>query len=541
MMRHLSTALIAVAFFTLWCGLFHTTHLVNENPRWYDDRSIYDIATDLDMHDGDWVQVLKAHDNVWGHQRFMPGSTLFGVISVALFGPSFTAQYWLSIFMGATSSFLLYLFLRQISVSKALSFFFPCLMLLGAPSEGYLQLARTEPWGVFLLSIVVVLMPFIIHKRNTWLHVPFTILFFFLAVLTAVMKESFLLILPALGILYLFLAYTIEADTSWRDILKRNWQIPAGLCSIFVGCLLIAKYRISAPQVNVVGPDLMERATAFFYTTSVVLQKKDVLLALFGLILLFFCYWWQTQSSRNAFIKAVYTAIPAAMILFVVVLPQALLHSNLGMQSGRYWIPATFGTAFCCVWVCHEGLKRFPQIFRFQVALIILYALVLGWRSYWIGSLISRNRADNAQFLLSLTDKTQAGHDILFVVGDHNRGFLEVLLTAQAYLRLHSHCRNIYIVGGKMESALMGSPLRPCDDYRIHESLDVSVNPDVDWDWLDVVLVPRSREEAFLRANPKLLHTGEWTRSERELRSASWFFPILYVRSHADHSNNTSE
>lgn len=530
MKRYFFPLIIALSYLSLWAGLFYACGFVNQNPRWNDDRTIYEIEMDIAAHDGDWLKVFQVYEAKWASRRFMSGSVLIGTATLAIVGTDFVALYWINILQATFSSFLLYSFLRHLHVPHLLCFLFPSLVLLGVPSEAYLQLMRSEPSCMLLLSVLIWLMPIQIRSTDAKQKIVLTVALFIFAIMTGFMKESFLLCLPPLSLLYLFIKHYTTPTQSWRTSLYSSWKIIAGLCLVFFTLLTIAKLRIVSPQLEVVAPSCTQVISRVITTAINFMRKKDLLITVGSAGLLLLCFWRKEGSLGTAIKSTILLTLPLLLLLFSFLAPHAALHANLALGNGRYWLPFTFSTAFCCIWLCHEGLKRFPRAFLISLALIILYTLVLGWRSYQLGLYFSKERNSNGHFLEYLKQASEPKQNMIFVTGPESVSYETILSTSAGYLRLHGDIGKVTIVGSRIEPAWMNSNLREQHGYSNQIDLRISTEDQKTWNQTGLILIPKTREMDFINANPGLFSPDEWRREEYERISESIFEAILYIR-----------
>jgi hypothetical protein len=277
--------------------------------------------------------------------RFRPVNQFFDVCLPLILGPRPLLWHALSLLLAIAVTVLLYAAALVLWRSPAAAAVFALVTMLApdpGPAAAWYRLGPKEAWGMLLLAGALLLM---VKRRDLWAFV--------LVALMALSKESFLLLVPAL--------FAVRVWLGPRDRKTlRNLAIAHGLL-FAIGCVGILVVMKSAGahsyggQSMAVGPKAIAATLLrdLAFTPSLAVWFVPVLLA-----------WW-----RRRRIELVH------LVLFALwVGPQYLLYGTRGGFWDHYWLPCAvaFAAANAAAVAALEGERWW---YRAALAVFAVWAI----------------------------------------------------------------------------------------------------------------------------------------------------------------------
>lgn len=285
--------------------------------------------------------------------RFRPVNQIFDVIGPVVLGPRPFVWHALSVLLATAVAALLFFVGNRVFNSPAAGAVFALVTLLApdpGPTAAWYRLGPKEAWGMLLLSGALAMMVLGRSERVTLL----------LVAMTAYSKESFLLLVPAL----LGVRIWLEARTSGVTItaaLYRLRGVAIAYAALFViGMTALFMAAKSAGVQSYGGHSLATSPT-------------KIVSVLFGDIL-------RAPALAVWFIPVVLVLFIARPTLFELslflawVVPQYVLHATRGGFWDHYWLPCVVAFAAANA-VASAVLPGRVPLFRLALAVFVLWTI----------------------------------------------------------------------------------------------------------------------------------------------------------------------
>lgn len=350
--RFRENAGVFVFFLFFWFLLFIISGSLFSGYHLADDHEVLRMSRDLAQEGGVLVQAKKWIDVDFSvAHRFKPFYYLHRVMEACIFGPRFFLWLVYTGFLGVLTSFLLYLFARELGFSLAESLLLPLLALVGKQGVVWWSLGPQETIGMTMLAVALMCMVHMVcakRKRGLW-----TSFFVMFAVLMSLSKESFIVFLPVLAFWLLCLERE-KGERRWREIFKRN---TASL--LLLGFIFLAEISFIYRYVGVGGYSSgaggLEGFVPLSYLKMAVMMMLSASSVGYGLIFIIGVFLLLSMSkpeSETVFARGAHflSDFRSPLILFVLMVgPQCVLYARSGFY-GRYLLPLLFGYAVLLVY-----------------------------------------------------------------------------------------------------------------------------------------------------------------------------------------------
>ncbi len=308
------------------------------------------------------------------NKRFRPLWVLSTLSTVAIFGVGLLEINLYTILLCIFTAFLLYKSCRNIGINVFLSILFSLVTLIGPATVMYIRRVDAEIHGMLLLSLSFYFMTkvLIADKR----YALFKVLFVLFLILSAMMKESFLLVIPSMVFLYILL-YSDKQSLSLFSSFKKNFVVVFILLSYFLIHILMLVSFVGMDKHNYAGVEVTKfsfKTVGDFVNTA--LSSGIFLLVIVSLGLLLDHEHLRVNSNKQDLtrFRARILGILTFLLLFVV--PQLFLYYRVGFEN-RYYLPYLMGYSFALIVLSDTILKSkiIPKISKY-VFTILLVALV---------------------------------------------------------------------------------------------------------------------------------------------------------------------
>ncbi|MEG4588741.1 hypothetical protein QUA54_26505 [Microcoleus sp. MOSTC5] len=423
-------------FILFWFFILSASGSFFSGYHFTDDHEITHINYNFTVQKIDIFQVSSQ----WIHNdlltgRFRPFYYVHRILETRLLGVNFGWWSFYTGMLGVLTSFFLFIFGQMIrfSISEALLFSF--LTTLGAQSAIWWQLGPAETIGTFLLAAALVFAALSeISSKYTNLSES---LFIFLVLIMSLSKESFILVIPALGLIKVWLSYHLKT-LAWHESLKKN-SLSIFILGLFftVELLLVKIYIGLTPEIGYAGLE------GFSISRTITATQN---LSQAG-------YWWIILASLIAIrltIKPPYYQslrqilnilyFPIVLLLLVSV-PQVLLYAKSGIVQ-RYILPGILGYVFLIISL-YNYLNKIYKLAAKLILLLIVIALSFNLSVVWDAAHTFGLEGKSTNALLrTIEAKTQVNDPILIVSNPHLS--YEWSFSIKKYLNYVSNRNNLY-------------------------------------------------------------------------------------------------
>ncbi len=420
----------------LWFLIFITSGSLFSGYHFTDDHEIAHINYNLTVEK---LGVFKVSSQ-WIHNdllsgRFRPFYYIHRILQTRLLGINFPLWSLYTGMLGVFTTFFLFMFGRSIYFSIREALLFSFLITLGAQSAVWWQLGPAETIGTFLLAAALVFAA--LSERATKFKILYEFLCVFLVLIMSLSKESFILVIPAIALIKIWLPHHLKT-LSWHESLKKNSVFISILCCFFLAELLLVKFYIGpTPEIGYAGVD-------GFNIPSIIKATQNLSQA---------GYWWIILASFIGIrltIKPPYSqSLPQILnvlsfpitLLFLVAVPQILLYAKSGIVQ-RYILPGILGYAFLIITLYNYLNKNYQvaaKLILFLIVITLSLNLTVAWDAAHTFGL--EGKSTNA-LLRTIEAKTQVNDTILIVSNPHLS--YEWSFSIKKYLNYVSNRNNLY-------------------------------------------------------------------------------------------------
>lgn len=333
-------------FFVFWFGLLSISGSLFSGFHFTDDHQIIVYSETMKTSGAVSTALNWVADDAKSIGRFLPVYYVHRMLQIKFFGSEFlTWAVYDGLIATLASSFMSF-FMLVAGFTLLEAILLPCLLFFGFQSGIWWRFGTAETIGMLIMSIML-LMAAKGAKQKGLLS---DIVFIALGVLLMLTKEPFILFIPALVFLKVWLAKK-EKRSGWPGALKREAVPAAALLAVAAIELLFIKFFLGTTGVGYAGYEGFKAApflsalVNYLYASAAWLVPAAFALALSVL----------PREKRS------WDDIFAVFALFVLsVLPQALLHAKSGV-SERYLLPGVFGVVFAALYffrLVREGLSH---------------------------------------------------------------------------------------------------------------------------------------------------------------------------------------
>lgn len=365
----------SILFFILfWIGLLIFTGNIPSHYHFIDDHQIITLNKQLNNSGVISVAIKSVKDD---HLfRLRPLFSVHYVFLTKLFGMNITAWSVYFAILGVLTSFFLFKFLSILNFTFIQSILFSLLTLTGVQSVIWYQFADAENLGMFFLSLSLLFLAKSIYSEK---YILFYKIFFILSLLlSALCKESFILMIPAVLFLYLW-QYSKKKSLTILKSVKDNLAVTVIPLLAVISLLFIIVFFIGIDKTGQTGVDnkimSLKFLREFFYTLR---YSTYFLIILFGIFILidFKISGSEKILSKDFFLKIVNEFLSITILFFLIIIPQFTLYYKSGMRD-RYFLPFIIGFSFFIIFLIKKiydsnSISVFVKYLFLSLTIIIL-------------------------------------------------------------------------------------------------------------------------------------------------------------------------
>lgn len=269
--------------------------------------------------------------------RFLPVYYIHRLLQVKFFGADFFIWGLYDGLMVWAGSFLLSAAFLVLGFTLFEALLLPLLAFLGFQSAVWWKFGTAETIGMPMLAALVLLSALGARRRSLLIDAAFILI----AIVLMLTKESFLVFIPAILFLKVWLEKK-ESGKGWLTAAKLNSLPVLVLLAWLGGQLLFIKFYVKSTGIGYAGyygfhvvPFIRALESYLFLTQAWVIPA--------GLALA-----WSGWPDKGR--KFVAELFPLFVFMAFALLPQALLHAKSGVYE-RYLFPGAFAAAFAAVFL----------------------------------------------------------------------------------------------------------------------------------------------------------------------------------------------
>ena len=306
----------------------------------------YFIKWKQDLSEMSWMKCLINHIGEETGSRFRPAWHLNIFLSALLFGDNMLLQGFRQIFLNIITAFLIYWLGRRIRWTHGESLLFAGISLIGTQSAVFYQTLAIETPAliIFLLSwhfIISYLNSNERYKKIVW-YAGFIIF----SLLAALMKENFILALPASYVFYC-MQYNEKYPAGFYKTITHTLKTGVFLSLATLVCLWAVFKFTGSNDSGYAGVSL---STGIF----TYLKSAIYLYGLSGCILAFGGFLYLYLQNKKTFLGE--SLFPVLLFLAITV-PQIIIYGKSNIID-RYLIPAITGCAYFSLYIYRELRKQ---------------------------------------------------------------------------------------------------------------------------------------------------------------------------------------
>lgn len=363
-------------FLLMWFGILTLTGTLFSGYHFMDDHGIFkesqDVAHTTILRE---VNIFKRNLTA-STMRFRPFYWFHRRMMLAVMGTDFIALSIYVGFLAVLTSFFLFLFMRKTGFSTLESVLFVCLTLLGEQAAVWWKLGPAETPGMLMLSLALLFLALSVFAERK--KILYNILYVIFTILASWTKENFILMIPALIFLKLWLTCQKEKKPSFSSCLRVE-NIFTGLVLLLVCAVELIHILRNVGTTGVVYAGYEGFTVAKFLKTLMQITMSThgwvilIQLALIGIVF----YVKSKKQKITALLIPLPTLLWPVILAGLIVVPQVALYMKSGIQE-RYLLPGIIGYTFLMV-----------ELLRY-VRLNVLLSRELKWKAKekWPGMIV---------------------------------------------------------------------------------------------------------------------------------------------------------
>lgn len=489
--------LSVLTFFSfLWGTFFLCTGTLLSGFHFVDDHLIILLEKSLSEKGlfSTIINYLSADFNI----RFRPIWYTHFILETKLFGSNF---FLWSLYTGALAvftSFFLFQFAVKTGLSRFYAFAFSFLSLVGLQSEIWWRTQANESIALFLFSIALFFQAKIIFEKSSLRNRLFYIIFIFLSSLS---KESFVLMIPGLFFLHLWL-YTLYSGCSFIQSIKCNFWLGLVLFAIFfleMGTILLF---VGSTKIGYAGIDpntgLEARIISIMNTYKSSIFLFFFLVWLMGNFFYVAAYFKGKNPKKDELLKKYF--LPQLLIFVLLILPQHILYAKSGLAQ-RYLIPLMIWYSFLLCFFLNYFSKNIivkPYIKGIITITIVLLQAIVFRHSVLHAGVYAKDGRDANLLLGEVISKTHPSDSILFVLDSYQN--FELSISIETYLKLIGNKENLLFdlfYNSKENDAFKIELINTC--LKLHQQSIITENFNINS--LSCIVLNPGLFESFLKKN----------------------------------------
>jgi hypothetical protein len=257
--------------------------------------------------------------------RFRPLYWLLKAIQIGLFGDNLFLHSVFTMALGTSSNYLLFSAGLRVGLKPMQSLICSLLILAGYQTSIWWMLGPAENFGVFTLCIGVHQLAIYCDKGR----LVNKILFFVQLVLASLIKESFLILIPAALLCSLVVDYKKNSQNLALTV-KSNFLAIGITMTFFFMVLYIIIFKIGSNSISYARIDQTWNFTSYLQSFKFLIFDKTLWMVLISLAV--------PVLSANRKKEALNRALGCLFLLVLFIVPQGVLYAKSGFVS-RYLQP----------------------------------------------------------------------------------------------------------------------------------------------------------------------------------------------------------
>lgn len=364
---------VFIIFFLFWFGLFYFTGHLDSDYHLIDDHQVITLNERLETYS--LPHVIKEYSELDGKSRFRFLFPVQRVVMTKILGTNFKLWSLYIALLGVFTSFFLYKFCRITGFTAVQSFIFSLLTLTGVQAAAWYQPADAENLGMFFLSLTLLFAAKSIFtdKRNSLYKLCLAASM----ILMSLSKESFILMIPAVLFLYIWL-YDKKYNLGLIEAVKVNKYLVSIPVFIMSGLLIYIIFFVGIDPTGQTGIDSRIFSLLFIREFIFTMRHYTIfLIILFGMLILLDHDAKDTKNFKTIFPgKLLKDFLNVTILFLLIIIPQYILYYKSGMRD-RYFLPFVVGFSFFTIYLLKlifdsQNITRFVKYLHFSMILFLL-------------------------------------------------------------------------------------------------------------------------------------------------------------------------
>lgn len=414
-------------FLTIWAIILIYSGSINSGYHLTDNHELLRINKTL--QNNSFFETLKIfiRSNIFDQGRFFPFIYIFRVTFVKVFGISFLSFSIIHFLFALFSSYFLFRFLIIQNFDFRLALVFPLLTLLGEQAAVWYRLGTGESLGMMIFSISLISMIKIFYSKN-WLLYKF--IFLISLIIISLVKESFIVVVPALVFWYLTI-YMKKDKTTLLSVIKKDIFFLSSILLLLITEIFFILTTIGLNN-GYAGIDSNIFSIRELFNISETLNFNGVInqiilniinpegfyssysiILVLSLIVTMLCY----NNNLLKSIKSFYVEFKYIIWLSIfITIPQKIIYIKSGITE-RFYIPYVIGITIFIMSLLQSLLKKSNASLHFKLPFIIIILTLCA------NFLISYNSSKNFEAegvitsnLFSAIEKSTTPNDTIIIV-----------------------------------------------------------------------------------------------------------------------------
>jgi hypothetical protein len=524
---------VFVLFFLFWFGILTLCGTLFSGYHFMDDHGIFreskEVANSNILKE---ARIFK-RNLLYPKMRFRPFYWAHRRLMLAVMGTNFTAMSIYVGFLAVFTSFFLFLFMKKTGFSLVESVLFVGLTLLGEQAAIWWRLGNNETLGMLMLSIALLFMALSTGARQRRKKSLYEFLFGLFVILASWSKESFILIIPALIFLKIWLTWQKKQEHSQLEPGNSKQTAKVTLIdsvkeNLIPGILLLLVCLLELVHVvkNVGTTKIVYAGYEGFHLASFIKTGIQGFMSVHGwviLVLLVILYlrrpggmrfahgaWRYAHSPRKSFLL---TQVFWAFVLAgLIVVPQIVLYMKSGMME-RYLLPGIMGYTFLMVvllrYTRENSSKKLLSVIMMVLLAVISLQQLRVTRYTAIGFAFAGKQIN--AWLQTIEQNTHE-QDLILVI-THMHKYNEASFSLKSYLDMKSNRKNTIFYPTHLQAKLTKARFwKILNKYFFSHFKGFTLENGEDRIRLQAILVFPGLEEKFLKASAPWFNQAQFKR-----------------------------
>ncbi len=347
----------------VWIAFFYATGLLTAGL--HPDIDPY-ASLGIDVYYQNGKNFLQDLEKIFNNVLFnKSGFGLWGYIIFAFFAKFFGANMIgiraFFMLLGTSSFFMLYLTAIHMGWSRRTALLFPSVLMFGTQFWIWYNMCG-EPVGVFFTSLTFLCLT-IAANRNS---IKWLVLSFLSIIATTLSKESFILLLPAFVLFYVWRLNTIHASWTWQQLIVKSLPLAIPTTLIFLAEIAYIILYLGA-SARGVGVSVKTSVSTYIRVFLDFFATNELYIYLFSGIFLLLNF--LQKDTIFSYLKNKNFLI-LSLFLVAILLPQVILHAQSGWVT-RYLFPALFASAFVLALMLN-ALQDNIKLYNFYTLMLLM-------------------------------------------------------------------------------------------------------------------------------------------------------------------------